>query len=41
MKNTKSLMIDMHSKYAVKPDIAALDISETYAKEEVLPEDGL
>ena len=39
MNNTKSLMIDMRPKDAIKLDTVPL--SKTYPEEIVLPEDGL
>ena len=41
MNNTKSLMIDMKPKDAIKLVIVELNKSETYSKENILPEDGL
>ena len=41
MNNTKSSMIGMKPKDAIKLYFAKLDKSEIYTKENVLPEDGL
>ena len=41
MNNTKSLMIAMKPKNPIKMDIVELNKSETYPKEEVLPENSL
>ena len=41
MNNTKSLMIGMRPKDAIKIDIVNLDKSETYPEENVIPEDIL
>ena len=41
MNKTKSLMISVKPKDAIKLDIIELDKSETYPEEGMLPEDGL
>ena len=41
MNNTKSSMIGMKPKEAIKRDTVKLDKSETHPEKDVLPEDGL